>query len=129
MPRRWAAIVGVGLVIVMALPLVRYGSLRPCEIRRQDLRTAFRAAAGRLAGPSSADAMDQAARKLGAALATAIADPVIDEIVAPIGAVEMRALGGQAQGGSGGCARRPGPAAAVGPWTRPPSPSAAAPSS
>ena len=73
---KWvASVLLIGILFVgVVLPLALYGSLRPCEILRQDLRTAFRMAAGRMAGQPSSDSLDQAARRLGAALATAIAD-------------------------------------------------------
>jgi hypothetical protein len=80
----------VVFVMALGLPLALYGSLRPCEMLRQDVRTGFRTAAGRMTGQPSPDALDQAARKLGAVLATAIADPVIDQLVAPIGPFEWR---------------------------------------
>ncbi len=49
-------------------------------------------AAGRMAGQPSSDSLDQAARRLGAALATAIAEPAIDQLVVPIGPFECARL-------------------------------------
>ncbi len=90
--KRVASVLLIGILFVgVVLPLALYGSLRPCEMLRQDLRTAFRAAAGRMAG-SGSDSLDQASRKLGAALATAAADPVIDQLVAPIGSLDCARL-------------------------------------
>ena len=92
MKRSAVALLAVLVALAVSVPLAIYGSLRPCEILRQDLRMAFRAAAGRMAGPSSPDSLDQAARKLGAALATAIADPAIDQLVVPLNPFECGRL-------------------------------------
>ncbi len=48
--KRVASVLLIGILFAgVVLPLALYGSLRPCEILRQDLGRAFRAAAGRMA--------------------------------------------------------------------------------
>ena len=100
MSRRGLVLAGVVLVGLLALPLALYGSLRPCEILRQDLRAAFRGVAAKMTGRPSPDSLDQAARKLGAALATAIADPAIDQLVAHRGGFAIRRGRDRAEAGS-----------------------------
>ena len=92
MPRRVLVLAGVVFVGLLALPLALYGSLRPCEILRQNLRAAFRGVAAKMTGRPSTDSLDQAARKLGAALATAIADPAIDQLVVRRGGFDCARL-------------------------------------
>jgi hypothetical protein len=85
-------VAGILLVILVAVLLFVYGSLRPCDMLAHDLRGAFRTFASRMASRPTSDELDPAARALGSALATAVADPIIEHVVSTMNPFECARL-------------------------------------
>jgi Ketopantoate reductase PanE/ApbA C terminal len=69
------------LTFVQGMPATWKASLAVDLEQGRRRRTAFHDTAGKVAGKPT-DPVEEAARKLGAALATAVADPVIDQLAA-----------------------------------------------